>query len=167
MTRNVTGQSGYGPLWLRPLLLRCPSMCFCKADLAMERTHHGPWLCQLGECHNSVSHPCIYLNMNGIFCPPQEIRFLKTRVFMSCLSAMSLITTWGFLRSVRVKEVFRGQICGCLSGFRCQVFTSWLEVGWALHCMNDPAPHCHSPSHHTGPHNYGHLKRAAFWLVVE
>lgn len=52
---------------------------------------------------------------------------------------------------VRVKEAFRGQICGCLSGLRCHVFTSWLEVDWAPRCLNGPAQCCHSPSHHTGP----------------
>lgn len=52
---------------------------------------------------------------------------------------------------LRVKETFTGWICRCLSGLRCQIFTSWLEVGWALHCLNGPALHCHSPSHRTGP----------------
>lgn len=37
------------------------------------------------------------------------------------------------------------------SGLVCQIFTSCLEVGWVLHCLNGPALHCHSLSHHTGP----------------
>lgn len=169
MKRDINRQSCGWLLWLRPLLLRC----FCKADLGPVALVADALSAQL--CPNSVSHHCeaFYLKWNGWFSgffPPQDIRFLKTLTKgLFCVPAcddedtpsfpafsMSLLVTLCSRRSVRVKEAFTDQICRSLSGLMCQIFTSWLEVGWVPHCLNGPALHCHSPSHHTGPQNCDH-----------
>lgn len=98
----------------------------------------------LSGCH--VPHPTVF--SKGWFCVAARNR----QAFTSCLSAMSLIMTQCFLRSVRAEESFRSQISERLSGFmRWGVFTSWLWVDWAQRCLNGPALHCRSPSHRTGP----------------
>lgn len=142
-------------------------ICSCKADLGpvvggdqrgvccAVDSAHVPIQFHIAVMHLPLKEMGFYVFFSKIFFEDTHQGFIlrfclwwKTRALVSCLSSMSLIM---IPLPVRVSEAFPGQICGCLSGLGCQIFTSCLGVGWVLRCLNGPALHCHSPSHRRDP----------------
>lgn len=85
-----------------------------------------------------------------------ERELVKTRL-RSCFSIETKNTDSQFLPLASATclcvtiQFLWGQRCFKKAVSQCSTFTSCLQAGWVLHCLNGPVPCCHSLNHHTDP----------------